>query len=187
MRVFSLVFISVLIVSISSCKKGCTDPYATNYKKKKTVDDGSCEVYSRVTLNSVEIKTVDEYNTDGDLWDNAENNDYDQDASHPDLYVSFKAEGGYLYEPTSYLPTANPNDVGWIQYVDVPISVNDWKDDKGFYVKFYEVDQGGLYYIPMDSIFIDPFDFDAKSDRFKDTLDVVKGDYSITAHMVWEY
>jgi hypothetical protein len=39
----------------------------------------------------------------------------------------------------------------------------------------------------MDSVFVDPFDFDAKkSDRFKDTLEVTKGDYSIIAHMAWE-
>jgi hypothetical protein len=144
MRIFSIfTILTISFLSLTACKKGCTDPYAINYKKNKTIDNGKCEVYERVTLHSVEIKTINEYNPNGELWDNATNNDFDQDGSHPDIYVSFRAEGGYLYEPTTYLPTANPNNVGWIQYVDVPISVNDWQSEKGFYVHFYEVDGQG--------------------------------------------
>ena len=180
---FSIVLI---FIALQSCKKGCIDPYATNYKPKKTVDNGKCDVYTRVTLNSIEINTIPEYNSDNELWDNATNNDFDQDNTHPDLAITYRAESGYSFDPGEYYPTVDPNNVDWLQYLSVPISITDWKNDNGFYVYFYEVDLNGTYYILMDSVFVDPFDYDAKKDRFKDTLEVTKGNIEFTAHMVWE-
>jgi len=187
MKIYSLIILSLgLIFSFTSCKKGCTDPYATNYKPKKTIDKGNCNVYSHVTLNSILIKKIPALNSDNEYWDNATNNDTDHDGSHPDLYVSFRAEGGYVYEPSTYLPTVDPQNVDWLQKLDIPISVYDWKNDKGFYAFFYEVDGGGTSYILMDSVKIDPFDYEAKNNRFKDTMVVISGQFNFTANMAWE-
>ena len=176
----------VLVLTATSCKKGCTDPYATNYNSKKTIDKGNCNVHNKVTLNSIYIKKIDQYNSAGVLWDNGGDNDLDQDNSHPDLSVTFRAESGYSYDPGIYYPTVNPNDVDWQLNLDVPISIENWKNDNGFYVYFKEIDLDGLSSILMDSIFVDPFDFEASSNRFKDTLDITSGNYEFTAHMKWD-
>ena len=182
----SILVITSLFLGFSSCKKGCTDPYAINYKPKKTIDKGNCEVYSRVTLNSINIKSIPEYNQNGVLWDNSGVNDLDMDNSHPDIAVTYRAESGYSFDPNEYYPSVNPNNVDWLQLLSIPISINDWQNENGFYVYFYEVDNDGFDYTFMDSIKIDPFDFDAKNDRFKDTLDIIKNGYEFTAHMAWE-
>jgi hypothetical protein len=42
-KVFSVVLLSLLVGSFTSCKKeGCMDPMAANYFPKATTDDGSC-------------------------------------------------------------------------------------------------------------------------------------------------
>lgn len=174
------------IITISSCKKGCTDPYAINYKPKKTVDNGKCDVYSRVTLNSIQVNSIPEYDPNGVLWDNSGTNDLDMDNSHPDVAIRYRAESGYSFDPNEYYPSVNPTNVDWLQILSIPISITDWKNDNGFYVYFYEVDNDGFDYLLMDSIKIDPFDFDAKNNRFKDTLDVSKSGFEFTAHMAWE-
>lgn len=183
----TLVILSLILVITSSCKKGCTDPYASNYKPKKTIDNGKCDVYTRVTLNSIMVNEIPEYNSSGELWDSGSNgNDYDQDNTHPDLAIRYRAESGYSFDPGEYYPTVNPNNVDWLQTLNIPISINHWKNENGFYVYFYEVDNNGFDYFLMDSVKIDPFDYDGNKDRFKDTLNVSKGNIKFTAHMAWE-
>jgi len=178
--------IILFLFSFSSCKKGCTDPYAINYKPKKSVDNGKCDVYQRVTLNSITINTIPERDKNGVLWDNGGVGDLDMDNSHPDLAVTYRAESGYSFDPNVYYPTVNPNDVAWTQELAAPISITDWKNDNGFYVYFFEVDNDGANFTFMDSIKIDPFDYAAKKNRFKDSLVVNTQYYNFTAFMTWE-
>lgn len=185
MKKLTLVLPLAIIAMFSSCKKGCTDPYAYNYNSKKKKDNGSCTVYSNVTLNSIKIETIPALNPDGETWDNATNNDYDQDNTYPDLFVSFSAEGGYDYIPNTYFPDVNPAIVNRTQSLGSPISVTEWQDGNGFWVYFYEADYQGAIKIKMDSVLIEPFEMDASSDRFKDTLMVTKGDISFEARMEW--
>lgn len=180
-----LSFFLVLGLNLS-CKKGCTDPYAKNYNAKKTIDKGNCNHYSKVTLNSIYISEIPELNQDSEPWDNATNNDLDNDGTHPDLYIEYRAENGYTLEPASYLPTVNPSNVDWLYELEIPLKQENWKDDKGFYVTFYEVDNNGTYEVLMDSILIRPFDYHAKYNRFRDTLELEKNNIKFTAHMKWE-
>lgn len=174
------------VFTISSCKKGCTNPYATNYKPKKSIDNGKCDVYQRVTLNSIYISSIPEYDNNGVFWDNGGNGDLDMDNTHPDLAITYRAESGYSFDPNEYYPTVSPNNVDWLQELTNPISINDWQNDSGFYVYFWEVDNNGNDFTFMDSIKIDPFDYDAKNNRFKDSLVVTQGNYKFSAMMTWE-
>ena len=54
----------------------------------------------------------------------------------------------------------------------------------GFWVYFQEVDNG-WYKEDIDSVFVDPFEYDASYNRFKDTMVVTKGEIQITANMEW--
>jgi hypothetical protein len=187
MKTIIFLFSTVLILSsLNSCKKGCTNPYAINYKPKKTIDKGNCEVYARVTLNSIQVNSIPEYDKSGVLWDNSGENDLDMDNSHPDLAITYRAEEGYSFDPNEYYPTVDPHNVNWLQTLTVPVSLNNWQNDNGFFVYFYEVDNDGLDFTFMDSVKIDPFDFDSKNNRFKDTLDVTSKGYKFTAHMKWD-
>ena len=176
----------LVLITFLSCKKGCTDPYAKNYKPKKSVDNGKCDVYQRVTLTSIYVSKIKEYDPNGVLWDNSGVDDLDQDNSPPDLAITYRAESGYTFDPNEYYPTVNPNNVDWLQELATPISINDWKNDNVFYVYFWEVDNDGLNYTFMDSLKIDPFDYDAKSNRFKDSLVINENYYNFTAYMEWE-
>lgn len=173
------------MISFNSCKKGCTDPYAKNYNSKKTKDNGSCDYYSTVKLHSVDVKTIPAKNSNGNFWDAGLDNDLDNDQSYPDLYLWYKAEGGYVLEPTTYQPTVDPLDVNKTFSLSPALSLADWKNDKGFWVYFEEVDQGGLFE-PIDSILIKPFDINGSGNRFRDTMDITVGSISITANMSWE-
>lgn len=187
MKLYNILFtISLVLFSLNSCKKGCTDPYATNYNSKKTKDNGTCEVYSTVTLHSVDVKKIPEKNANGHLWDAGQDNDLDNDNSYPDLYLWYRAEDGYTFNPSTYQATVDPNNVNENFALDPALSLSGWKNDKGFWVYFEEVDLGGGAFDPIDSILVKPFDFNANTDRFKDTMDITIGNFEFTANMSWE-
>lgn len=170
-------------VSFNSCKKGCTDPLAHNYNEKKTKDNGTCEVYSSVQLSSIDISTIPEHNSNGVIWDGGNGDDLDNDNTLPDLYVRFKAESGYAYVPTTYMPTILPSNVNKTQYL-TPISILDW-EDKSFWAYFYEIDLSGSSRELIDSVEIQPY-LKGASDSFRDTLEVTKGNITFTANMQWQ-
>jgi len=180
-----LLLASLMVFSLNSCKKGCIDPYAKNYNSKKTKDNGKCEFYSTVTLHSVDVKKIPSKNSNGHLWDAGLDNDTDNDNSFPDLYVWFRAEGGYTFEPTTYQPTVDPLNVNRNFSLNPAISTAEWKNDKGFWVYFEEVDGGGSIFESIDSVLVKPFDKNG-TNRFKDTMDVNVGNISFTANMTWE-
>ncbi|HIP37605.1 MAG TPA: hypothetical protein EYG85_12210 [Crocinitomix sp.] len=188
MKKASVLFIltSVLLISFNSCKKGCTDPYATNYNAKKTKDNGKCEFYSRVILHSVDVLKIPEKNSNGNFWDAGTDGDLDNDNSFPDLYVSFKAEGGYSYEPSTYYPTIDPYNVDRNFDINPAIYTTEWRNNKGFYVYFYEVDLSGSVFDLIDSVQVIPFDINGSGDRFRDTLLITKGAIEFKANMSWE-
>ncbi len=180
------IFISIIISSvffISSCKKGCTDPYATNYNANKEVDNGNCHVYDHVVLNSVKINSIPELNDLGYAWDSGFGADLDNDNSYPDLFVTFKAENGYSLTPNTYWPTIDPNNVDVTQDLSPSLSLGGWEEG-GFWVYLYEIDYPFEQEF-IDSVYVDPFDYDASSSRFKDTLDITQGDIQFTAYMQW--
>jgi hypothetical protein len=176
------------LITFNACKKGCTDPYAKNYNAKKTKDNGKCEVYNRVILHSIDVKTIPEKTSNGYLWDDGHTGDKDNNNSFPELYTYFKAEGGYDYDPQNYYETIDPYNVNISFELNPTISVTDWKNDKGFWVYFYDVDSLGYYLELIDSVKIKPFDLNADDEdiKFKDTIDVSKNGILFTANMSWE-
>ena len=187
-RLNVLLLAGLMIFSLNSCKKGCIDPYAKNYNSKKKKDNGSCTYYSTVTLHSIDVKKIPSKNSNGHLWDDGLDNDTDNDNSYPDLYVWFKAEGGYSLKPTIYYETIDPLNVNINFTLDPVLSTDEWKNDKGFWVYFEEVDyNNGAFYEPIDSVLVKPFDKNGSTDahRFRDTLQVVDGEIEFTANMSW--
>jgi hypothetical protein len=187
MKIHNVLFtISLVLLTLNSCKKGCTDPYATNYNSKKTKDNGKCEFYSNAILHSVDVKKIPSKNANGHLWDAGQDNDLDNDNTYPDLYLWFKAEGGYTFMPSYYEPTINPNNVNRNFSLDPTLTLSDWKNEKGFWIFFDEADLGASTFEPMDSFLIKPFDKNASYNRFKDTMNVNVGDFEFTVNMSWE-
>ncbi len=180
------ILLGILIISFNSCKKGCIDPYAKNYNSKKTKDNGKCDYYSVVKLHSIDVKTIPSKNSNGHFWDAGLDDDLDNDQSYPDLYLWYKAEGGYSLEPTTYQPTVDPLSVNKNFNLSPALSLTEWKNDKGFWVYFEEVDLSGSSFESIDSILIKPFDKNGSGKRFKDTMDITVGQISITANMSWE-
>ena len=174
-----------IATGFNSCKKGCTNPKAYNYKKKKKKDNGSCELYKSVTLSSIDIKTVPEYNSNGAFWDSGNGDDLDNDNTRPDLFVKFRVEGGYSDVSNSYYPTINPSNVNKTKTLVSPLVLSEW-DGKVFWAYFYEIDNPTTnpHYELMDSVEIRPF-LESASDKFRDTLEVSSGDISFTANMQW--
>jgi hypothetical protein len=172
------------VVIFDSCKKGCTDPYAYNYNANREIDNGSCNIYSHVVLHSVDIQSIPEYNSLGYPWDAGFGDDLDNDNSYPDLYVHFRADSGYSYNSSSWnWYDVDFNNVNVNQDLSVPLSLSAWRTG-GFWVYLEEVDNG-WYKEHIDSIFVDPFDYDATYNRFLDTLVVTKGEIQLTANMEW--
>lgn len=180
-----LITLAVLtsLLSFDSCKKGCTNPLAHNYNKKKKKDNGTCKVYSSVKLSSIDISTIPEYNRNGVIWDGGNGNDLDNDNTLPDLYVRFQAESGYAYVPTTFMPTVLPSNVNKTQTL-TPISISDW-EDKSFWAYFYEIDLSGSARELIDSVEIQPY-IEGASKRFRDTVEITKGEITFTANMQWQ-
>ena len=100
-----------------------------------------------------------------------------------DLFISFKADNGYSLVPNTYWPTVDPNNVNVYQELSPTLSLSSWQEG-GFWIYLSEID------FPFeeelnDSVFVDPFDYDARYYRFKDTMMVSKGNIQITANMNW--
>ena len=184
MKFFYLLPLSFFTLFVfDSCKKGCTDPYAENYNPNREIDNGSCNVYSHVLLNSVNIHTIPELNSIGYAWDAGFGTDLDDDNTYPDLFVSFKADNGYSLIPNTYWPTVDPNNVGVYQELDPVLSLSSWQQG-GFWIYLSEIDFPFEEEL-IDSVFVDPFDYDAGYNRFKDTMMVIKGNIQLTANMNW--
>lgn len=178
-----LALAGTFLLTANSCKKGCTDPLAHNYQEKKTKDNGSCEVYSSVKLASVDVASFTKYNYASTTWDNGYADDLDDDGSLPDLFVSFKIEGGNSYEPTAFYPSVNTTETN--VSINVPsLSITDWETGS-FWVYFYEVDLGGGHLEFIDSVEVQPYAANDE-DRFRDTLVVNKGEIQFTANMQWQ-
>ena len=62
--IFRKKFILIIILfSIISCrKKGCTDPFASNYDDKANYENGSCE-YDTINRHDFELKTYHFFNS----------------------------------------------------------------------------------------------------------------------------
>ncbi len=174
-----------LAFGVDSCKKGCTNPKAYNYNAKKKKDNGSCKLYTSVTLHSIDIATIPARNSHGHLWDDGYDGDLDNDNTKPDLRVTFSAEGGYSDVSSSTFYTVEPSNVNKTKTLTSPLSITDW-ENKIFWAYFYERD--GSYYSPhyelIDSVEIRPF-LDSDSDKFRDTLEISSGSISFTANMAW--
>ena len=183
MRKLELLLVIISIMSFGSCKKGCTDPYAENYNPKKEKDNGSCNVYDHVVLNSVRVDKIPEYNELGYAWDAGYGNDLDADNTYPDLFLTFSADNGYSLVPNTYWPTVDPNNVNIEQQLTPTLSLSEWHEG-GFWVYFYEIDYPFEQEF-IDSVFIDPFDYGANTNRFKDSLPIIKGNVRFTAFMDW--
>ena len=185
MKNITLLVLSVCCLFVfDSCKKGCTDPYASNYNANREIDNGSCNIYSHVVLHSVDVHSIPENNSLGYPWDAGFGDDLDNDNTYPDLYLHFKADSGYAYNSSSWTwYDVDFNNVNINQYLSVPLSLYAWNTG-GFWVYFQEVDNG-WYKEDIDSVFVDPFDYDASYNRFKDTMVVTKGEIQITANMEW--
>ncbi len=178
--------ISLIVLPFQSCKKGCTDPYASNYNPNREIDNGSCNMYSHVVLHSVDIQSIPEFNSLGYPWDAGFGDDLDNDNTYPDLFIHFRADSGYSYSSSSWNRyDVNFNNTNINQNLIVPLSLTAWRTG-GFWVYIEEVDNG-WYYENIDSVFVDPFDYDASYNRFKDTIVVNKGEIQLTANMEWFY
>ena len=175
--------ISLIVLPFQSCKKGCTDPYAENYNPNREEDNGSCNVYSHVVLNSVTVHTIPVLNALGYGWDAGFGDDLDNDNTYPDLFISFKADNGYSLVPNTYWPTVDPNNVNVYQELSPTLSLSSWQEG-GFWIYLSEIDFPFEEEL-IDSVFVDPFDYDARYNRFKDTMMVSKGNIQITANMNW--
>jgi hypothetical protein len=178
-----IILAGTLILVGNSCKKGCTDPLAHNYQKKKTKDNGSCEIYSSVKLTSVTVASFTEHNYASVIWDGGYGDDMDDDNTLPDLFLSFKADGGSFYEPTSFFPSVSATETNVTKTIPT-LSISDWQTGS-FWVFFYEVDLGGSHLEFIDSVEVNPY-VSSDEDRFKDTLVVTKGDIQFTANMQWQ-
>ena len=178
-----LALTATFLVTGNSCKKGCTDPLAHNYQEKKTKDNGSCEVYSSVKFNSVDVASFPKYNSVSTTWDSGYANDLDDDNTLPDLYLTFKAEGGSSYNPVSFFPSVETSATN-VSVIIPSMSITDWQT-ASFWVYFYEVDLSGAHEELIDSVEVLPY-VSTGDDRFRDTLVVTKGDITFTANMTWQ-
>ncbi len=182
-KYFYLVIVGAMALASNSCKKGCTNPLAHNYQEKKTKDNGSCKVYSSVKLASVNVASFTEHNYASVIWDGGYGDDMDDDNTLPDLFISFKADGGKFYEPESFFPSVSVTETNITKSIP-SLSISDWQTGS-FWVFFYEVDLGGGHLEFIDSVEVQPY-VSTDSDRFKDTLVVTKGEIRFTANMVWQ-
>jgi hypothetical protein len=184
--VFSL-FITLLVLT-SSCKKGCTDPLAYNYKPNKTVDNGKCKYYDLVYLDSIKISRVRSQNSLGNNWDSGDSLDYDNDNSNPDISLKIITPSGYNHSSVNMYTNVNPFDANILFEFNNDYASDMWSQN-GFLVYVYDFEMNFSTQL-IDSLWINPFNSDqtGKSNRFQKEVEFEYNSDGIglVAYFRWE-
>ena len=177
-----------LFLFISSCKKGCTDPLAYNYNSNKTIDNGNCNYYDLVYVDSIKIKRFPSVNQLGNTWDGGDSLDIDNDNTFPDIHIKVKTPIGYINEINHWPGSVNPFSCNLLFNCGNSISSNAW-DQAGFTFYIYDYEYN-LSLQLIDSLIISPFNFNGsgRSNRFirKYELDSSSDEIDFTVYFHWD-
>ena len=175
MSFYRFILIFVIVSLFFSCKRGCTDPFAYNYKPNKTVDNGKCKFYDIVYVDSLRINRLPSVNTIGNSWDGGDSLDFDNNNSYPDIHIQVNTPSGYYIIGDEFWSDVNPFSSNLFAYYGDKISSSGWEENSfTFYIFEWDLDFSMQL---IDSIVINPFKQEERNRKHR-FLEEVNLDYN---------